>query len=159
MRIVAVGGQARDEADNQDRDRARLVALRQVAGWDADRVDEWLADVAAGRRVVWIAERDGADVGMVALVLVADDPEVADGARSACVTSLVVLSSERRRGLGRVLTEHVETEARRRGFVTLTLYTGVDNPGALGLYRGLGYTSWKEADRDWGRAVFLRKLL
>ena len=139
--------------------RERLVALRHVAGWDADLVDAWLAEVAAGRRVLWIAERDGVDVGMVALVLVNDDAEIADGTRCACVTSLVVVASERRRGLGRILTEHVENEARRRGFVTLTLYTGVDNWGALDLYRGLGYVSWKETVRDWGTAIHLRKTL
>ncbi len=142
-----------------ERDRQRLVALRQVAGWDADLVDAWLAEAAAGRRVLWIAVRDGVDVGMVALVLVHDEPDIADGRSRACVTSLVVAPSERRRGLGRVLTEHVENEARGRGFGTLTLYTGVDNGGALALYRGLGYTSWKETVRDWGTAVHLSKQL
>lgn len=140
-------------------DRERLLALRHVAGWDADRVDAWLDDVAAGTRVLWIAERDGSDVGMVALMLRADDPEVADGARVACVTSLVILPAARRLGLGRVLTAHVEAEARRRGLHMLTLYTGVDNGAAIDLYRGLGYTAWKETEQDWGRAVHLRKAL
>ena len=146
-----------DRAASADRDR--LLALRQVAGWDADRVDAWLDDVAAGTRLLWIAERDGSDVGMVALMLGADDPEVADGVRVACVTSLVILPAARGRGLGRVLTEHVEAEARRRGLHTLTLYTRVDNGAAINLYRGLGYTAWKETDQDWGRAVHLRKAL
>lgn len=140
-------------------DRERLVALRRVAGWDAELVDAWLAEVAAGRRVLWIATRDGVDVGMMALVLVHADREVADGATRACVTSLVVAASERRRGLGRALTEHVEIAARARGIGTLTLYTGVDNWGALELYRGLGYEAWKESDQDWGRAVHLQKRL
>jgi ribosomal protein S18 acetylase RimI-like enzyme len=140
-------------------DRERLIALRHVAGWDADLVDGWLADVAAGRRVLWIAARDGADVGMVALVLVHADREVADGETRGCVTSLVVAASERRRGLGRALTEHVENAARARGFGTLTLYTGIDNSGALDLYRGLGYVAWRESDHDWGRALHLQKKL
>lgn len=140
-------------------DRERLVALREVAGWDADRVDGWLEECAAGRRLLWLAERDGADVAMVALLLAHEDPEVADGRSCVCMTSLVVLPSERGRGVGRRLTALAEHEARRRGVGVMTLYTRVENEAAIALYRSLGYVEWKRGTFDWGPAVYLRKLL
>ncbi len=46
----------------------------------------------------------------------------------------------RRQGLGAQLVDALEREAKRLGFMRLTLVTGLDMPAALALYERLGYT-------------------
>ena len=133
--------------------------MREEAGWDVEKVPGWIAGSLAGERPTWVAELDGEAVGMVSLELVDADPEVADGKEVAAVTSLSVLASAGRRGIGRALTVFAEEQARARGVHVLTLNTRPTNAAAIGLYEGLGYRCWKEQERPWGRAVFLRKRL
>jgi ribosomal protein S18 acetylase RimI-like enzyme len=106
-----------------------------------------------------VAELDGETVGMVSLEWIDPDPEVADGKDIAAVTSLSVLPSAGRRGIGRGLTVFAEEQARARGVRVLTLNTRPTNAAAIALYEGLGYVRWKEEERSWGLAVFLRKSL
>ena len=140
-------------------DATALRRMRTEAGWDVEKVPEWIAASASGERPTWVAELRGEPVGMVSLELVDDDPEVADGNDVAAVTSLSVLSSAGRRGIGRALTVFAEEQARGRGVRVLTLNTRPSNAAALALYEGLGYRRWKEEERSWGLAVFLRKSL
>ena len=70
-----------------------------------------------------------------------------------------MLASAGRRGLGRALTVFAEEQARARGVRVLTLNTRPTNAAALALYEGLGYRRWKEQERPWGLAVYLRKRL
>ena len=140
-------------------DAPALRRMREEAGWDLDKVPSWIDASLSGERPTWVAEVDGATVGMVSLELSDPDPEVADGKGVAAVTSLSVLASAGRRGLGRALTVFAEEEARARGVRVLTLNTRPTNAAALALYEGLGYRRWKEQERPWGRAVFLRKRL
>ncbi len=133
--------------------------MREEAGWDLEKVPAWIAASLAGERPTWVAELDGHAVGMVSLELVDPDPEVADGKDVAAVTSLSVLASAARRGIGRALTVFAEEQARARGVGVLTLNTRPMNDAAIALYEGLGYRRWKEQERPWGRAVYLRKAL
>ena len=133
--------------------------MRQEAGWDVEKVPGWISASLSGERPSWVAVLDAEAVGMVSLELVDADPEVADGRTVAAVTSLAVLASAARRGIGRGLTLFAEEQARTRGVQLLTLNTRPTNGAALALYEGLGYRRWKEEDRSWGRAVFLRKRL
>ncbi len=133
--------------------------MREEAGWDLEKVPAWIAASMSGERPTWVAELDGQAVGMVSLELTDPDPEVADGKDIAAVTSLSVLASAGRQGIGRGLTVFAEEQARAGGARVLTLNTRPTNAAALGLYEGLGYRPWKEEDRSWGRAVFLRKTL
>ena len=75
------------------------------------------------------------------------------------MTSLSVLESASRRGIGRALTVFAEEQARVRGVRVLTLNTRPTNTAAIALYEGLGYRRWKQVERPWGLAVFLRKTL
>jgi ribosomal protein S18 acetylase RimI-like enzyme len=140
-------------------DAAALRRMREEAGWDLEKVPAWIGASLAGERPTWVAEIDGQTVGMVSLELVDPDPEVADGREVAAVTSLSVLASAGRRGLGRALTVFAEDQARARGVRVLTLNTRPTNAAAIALYEGLGYRRWKEEQRPWGLAVFLRKTL
>jgi ribosomal protein S18 acetylase RimI-like enzyme len=140
-------------------DAPALRRMREEAGWDVEKVPAWIAASLDGTRPSWVAELDGEAVGMVSLELVDDDPEVANGRDVAAVTSLAVLASAARRGIGRALTVFAEEEARARGVHVLTLNTRPTNAAAIALYEGLGYRRWKQQARPWGLAVFLRKSL
>ena len=140
-------------------DAPRLRALRDEAGWGADEVPAWYEAVEKGERAMWVAELDGTVVAMVALDFVDEAPDVADGGDTAALASLIVTASSSRRGLGRLLTQFAEDEARRRGVRMLTLNTRPTNAAALALYEGLGYRVFKSGPRSWGEAVYLRKPL
>jgi ribosomal protein S18 acetylase RimI-like enzyme len=140
-------------------DAPALRRMREEAGWDAEKVPEWIAASLTGERPTWVAELGGEAVGMVSLELVDPDPEVADGRGTAAVTSLSVLASAARRGIARALTVYVEAQARGRGVRVLTLNTRPTNTAAITLYEALGYRRWKQEQRPWGLAVYLRKTL
>ncbi len=140
-------------------DAPALRQMREEAGWDLEKVPAWIAASLAGERPTWVAEVDGATVGMVALDFEDADPELANGKDVAVVTSVSVLASAARRGIGRALTVFAEEQARAHGVRVLTLNTRPTNAAALALYEGLGYRRWKEQERPWGLAVFLRKTL
>ena len=140
-------------------DAPALRRMREEAGWDLEKVPAWIAASLSGERPTWVAELDGETVGMVSIEFVDPDPEVADGGDVATVASLSVLASAGRRGIGRALTLFAEEQARARGVRVLTLNTRPSNAAALALYEGLGYRRWKQQERSWGLAVFLRKRL
>jgi ribosomal protein S18 acetylase RimI-like enzyme len=140
-------------------DASQLRALRLEAGWEAEAVPSWYGAMARGERGMWVAELEGQVVAMVALDFVDTDPDVADGGRTAAVTSLAVTAAAARRGLGRSLTLFAEEQARARGVRVLTLNTRPSNAAALALYESLGYQAFKQEARPWGQAVFLRKTL
>ena len=140
-------------------DAPALRRMREEAGWDVEKVPAWITASISGERPTWVAEIAGETVGMVSLEFVDPDPEVADGEEVAAVTSLSVLASAARRGIGRALTVLAEEQARARGVRVLTLNTRPTNAAAIALYEGLGYRRWKEQERPWGLAVFLRKSL
>jgi ribosomal protein S18 acetylase RimI-like enzyme len=140
-------------------DAPALRRMREEAGWDQEKVPAWIAASITGQRPTWVAELTGEVVGMVSLELIDTDPEVADGNGVAAVTSLSVLAGAGRRGIGRGLTVFAEEQARARGVRVLTLNTRPTNAAAVALYEGLGYRRWKQEERPWGLAVFLRKSL
>ncbi|HZX43323.1 MAG TPA: hypothetical protein VFE93_15895, partial [Myxococcaceae bacterium] len=80
-------------------DAPALRRMREEAGWDVEKVPEWIAASLTGERPTWVAERAGETVGMVSLELTDPDPEVADGREIAAVSSLSVLVSAGRRGI------------------------------------------------------------
>lgn len=93
------------------------------------------AALAGGNRRLWIARAGDGIVGTVQLDL---EPR-ANGRHRAEVTKLMVLTSSRRRGIGRALMQAAEEEARRLGRTTLFLDTRLGDPSER-LYRSLGWT-------------------
>jgi ribosomal protein S18 acetylase RimI-like enzyme len=94
------------------------------------------AAMSAGRRLLWITrDTDGTVTGTVQLDLEARP----NGSHRAEVMKLMVLTSARRRGLGRALMRAAEDGARRLGRTTLLLDTRRGDSSER-LYRSLGWT-------------------
>jgi len=93
------------------------------------------AALKGGGRRLWIARAaDGGIAGTVQLDLAGQ----ANGRHRAEVTKLMVVSSARRRGIGRLLMEAAEAEARKLGRTTLVLDTRQGDPSEA-LYRRTGW--------------------
>ena len=140
------------------------MECRPASSEDADRVAELLEQLgyptspeAARRRLellvashndeVWVAERDGTVVGLVAIHVSASlerDGEVAK------VSAIVVDEAVRRDGIGQQLMALAEREARRRGCVLLFLTTAERRQDAHAFYRGLGF---EETGRRFAKAL------
>ena len=119
-----------------------LARLR--AAWTADVADDafeaefaqWWAD-EAGRRTIWLAEVDGAPVGMLTVAEFRRMPR--PGRPAGCwgyVGNVFVLEEHRNRGLGRELLEAVLSAARARGYVRLVL---APSERSVPLYRRAGF--------------------
>ena len=107
-----------------------LGAEEAKAYWDSVA-----AALTGGGRRLWIARAaDGGIAGTVQLDLAGQ----ANGRHRAEVTKLMVVSSARRRGIGRLLMEAAEAEARKLGRTTLVLDTRQGDPSEA-LYRGMGW--------------------
>jgi ribosomal protein S18 acetylase RimI-like enzyme len=94
-----------------------------------------IAEVDAGRRFLLAALDDGEVAGTVQIVYATppNQPHRGD------VTKLLVRRSARRRGVGRLLMEHAEREARAEGRTLLVLDTVTGDP-AERLYERMGWT-------------------
>jgi GNAT superfamily N-acetyltransferase len=55
------------------------------------------------------------------------------------IKRMFVKASARRRGIARKILRHLEEEIRRRGYQSIVLETGRDQPEALALYEAEGY--------------------
>jgi ribosomal protein S18 acetylase RimI-like enzyme len=93
-----------------------------------------------------VAERDGAVVGVVAL-LAPDEPSRAvalDG--EAELARLVVSSTARRRGVGRALADRCAELARSEGWPAISLWSRPYQRAGHRLYESLGYKRQPERD-------------
>ena len=107
-----------------------LSAEEASAYWDSVA-----AALEAGGRRLWIARAtDGRILGTVQLDLASQ----ANGRHRAEASKLMVVSSARRQGIGSLLMEAAEAEARGLGRTTLVLDTRQGDPSEA-LYRGMGW--------------------
>jgi len=88
------------------------------------------------RRVVLVAEQEGAVVGMVTVQLVIS---TAEGGPSALVEDMIVDPAHRWRGLGRRLMDAAGAWARERRATRLQLLADRENEPALRFYVHLGW--------------------
>jgi GNAT superfamily N-acetyltransferase len=129
------------------------MEFRPASVEDADRVAALLEQLGypaspetAARRLqvltdsrhddVWLAERDGTVVGLVAIHVshsLDRDGEVAK------VSAIVVDESARRQGVGEQLMAFAEREARQRGCVLMFLTTAERRQDAHAFYESLGF--------------------
>jgi ribosomal protein S18 acetylase RimI-like enzyme len=93
-----------------------------------------LPSLRDGSKLLFAAKNGGVLIGTAQLQL---EPRP-NGLHRAEVSKLMVLSSARRRGIGRTLMQAVEAEAFRLGRTTLILDTREGDPSET-LYRALGW--------------------
>ena len=119
-----------------------LVLYPELApGFDAaggfGPVDARLGEDVVATVVAW---RDGEPVGCASLQRVTEGARLVHG-DALEVKKVFVREQARRGGVARALMAAVEREARRRGAPALLLETGFRQPGAIALYRSLGFRS------------------
>lgn len=103
-----------------------------------------------GQRQVVVAERDGAIVGVLVLT-VSDDGFLLD--------NIAVHPSCQGVGIGKVLLELAEVEARRQGYGSVCLYTHEKMVENQALYARIGYVEFaRRAEKGYAR-VYMRKAL
>ncbi|NDO89493.1 GNAT family N-acetyltransferase [Cellulosimicrobium composti] len=107
-----------------------FAGLESAGGFDA-------LDAYTGEHVVatLVAYRDGDPLGCASL----QRPAPGAPADALEVKKVFVRERARRTGTGRALVTGLEGVARERGAATLLLETGIRQPGAIALYRSLGY--------------------
>lgn len=133
-------------------DLPAVVALRRAVGWSSGGLEGSFAAAAAGRQAILAAELGESLVGAVTVAFHAGLP-----AGRAHVSDLLVAPLWRRRGIGTLLLEAAEQEARRRGLFDCTLDVDAHNDAALALYLRSGYTHYRPAQFPWGPGHTLRK--
>jgi len=138
-------------------DEQVIQHLRASVGWST--IETGLSSMAAGRSIVYVLEVDDEPAASGALVLRSEDPELADGETSALVSNLIVNSNHQSHGLGTRMLEHLEREARKRGFSRISIGVDLPNVRARSLYERHGYTRLKERKESWGPVIYLVKAL
>lgn len=129
-------------------DAERLASLLTDEGYPAGGSDlaERIERYRALDSLVLVAEAGGEVVGFIT-VLVLPRFEVDD--LFARITSLVVDAGVRERGIGRLLMQAAEDQAKASGAAWLEVTAGHHRPDARRLFESLGY--------DAGVAAYLRK--
>ena len=114
-----------------------------VAGKKQQLLKE-LSESGDNRRL-FLGRVDGEAVAMIQIVLknADNDPDLADGKTVAHLHNLQVRADLQRQGIGTQMMALAEEEARKMGKATITLGVDDTNPGAIRLYRKLGYVNFK----------------
>jgi ribosomal protein S18 acetylase RimI-like enzyme len=107
------------------------------------------ADVVR-RHSVTVAERGGEIVGLTVLGV--------DG-EGFFIHNVAVDPAQQGSGVGRVLLEHAEAEARRAGFDSIHLYTHEKMTENQELYARIGYVEYDRRSHGEARLVYMRKPL
>lgn len=113
---------------------------------------DFLERFDAQREACWIAERDGVNVGCVALVQARDETTQAIVEGTAQLRLLLVEPAARGLGLGQRLVAECERFARERGYRRIVLWTNANLAAARGIYRQAGYRlTGSEAHHSFGK--------
>jgi len=133
------------------RDAGRLISdgvLRNVATttpWRA-RVDNWLAEQQAGRRLILVAENASHLLGTAQIVFTfppgLDDPETANG-KDVAMMEMLQLRRDAPKGLAERLIADVENVARKRSVQTLTFCVPMNNDRAVAQARSWGFQEFR----------------
>lgn len=129
-------------------DAERIAALFTEEGYPAgaSAVEARLASFEGLASYVIVADHDGEILGFIALHVV---PRFEHDDSFVRVVALVVDSTVRERGIGRVLMAEAERIGRERAAAFVEITAGHHRPAARHLYESLGY--------DANLAAYLRK--
>ena len=113
--------------------RAIVLAAYQhyvpmIGAMPGPMLDDYAMRIAADQ--VWIAEAGGSIAGVVVLQ---------DGPDHFLLDNIAVLPDRQGNGIGRTLLDFAETEAARRGWTTITLYTNALMTENIAIYARRGY--------------------
>ena len=110
------------------------------------------SDYAAllARGAIHVAERDGVVLGLVVLLAEPD---------AMLLDNVAVAPEAQGSGLGRMLLDFAEGEARRRGRECIRLYTHATMTENIALYQARGYAETHRATEDGLLRVFMAKRL
>jgi GNAT superfamily N-acetyltransferase len=84
-----------------------------------------------------LALEDGEAIGLVLFFV---RPTLTTGMNRATITEMVVTEEARGKGVGRELIEEAKRQALKMGCSILAVSTELDNAGATGFYRKMGFT-------------------
>ncbi len=111
--------------------------------WNMERhtelAERFLSELRSGSRLTWVYEWDGAFLGEISLVPEKNDPDYTIPGRRIYVSRLIVKPEERRKGIGRALTEFAVNKAAEMGYSELSIGVDIDNYPALRLYWQAGF--------------------
>jgi ribosomal protein S18 acetylase RimI-like enzyme len=96
--------------------------------------------VEQGEAIMWVAELPGVGIiGQLFVQVKSQDPSLADGVKRAYIYGFRVQALYRRAGIGSQLLKTAEEDLIQRGFQSIALNVGQDNPQARRLYERFGY--------------------
>lgn len=122
---------------------ALLAALRRAAGVAPDwRTEDFAALLIQPSVHALVAATDDLPLGYVLFAATADEAEIYD---------IAVARDHRRCGIGAALLDAAIAAVRRGGATRLHLEVAVDNPAALALYTGRGFTETGRRRGYYGR--------
>ncbi len=139
------------------KDKRLIERLRIAVGWSA--AETGLSSMEQGRSIIYIAHMDGEPAASGALVLKAEDADLADSRTRALISNLIVDPRFQGHGLGTTLLLFLERQACRRGFHTTTIGVDASNVRARRLYERHGYLPLKDKLEAWGPVNYLGKEL
>ena len=122
--------------------------VARLGGPPRPLIDDYAAVVR--RHETTVAERGGEVVGMIVL---------GQDAEGFFVDNVAVDPSHHGTGVGRLLLEHAEAEARRAGFDSIYLYTHEKMTENQALYSRIGYVEYERRRHGDATVVYLRKRL
>lgn len=111
-------------------------------------LDDYAARVAAGQ--VWVCVEDAAVAGILVLEAAPDH---------VLLDNIAVAPAWQGRGVGRLLLDFADAEARRAGVGELRLYTHVLMHENIALYARLGWVEYARGEQAGFQRVFMRKRL
>lgn len=127
---------------------AYAVYVPRLGREPAPMLDDYAARIDAGQ--AWILEQDGAALG--ALIL-EDEPD------GLLLYNIAVAPPAQGQGIGKRLIAFTETEARRRGYALLRLYTNEKMVENVAMYPRLGFVETRRGDEAGHRRVYFEKRL
>jgi hypothetical protein len=147
------------------RDVQRLVNDGVIGGtlppgetW-ATRIGKWLDEMQAGRRLVMVAEYEGALVGLGQLVFSFatgyEDLEAANGTDIAMVETIRARPAPP--NLANAIINELERYARKRRVRTLTFLVPMDNNKVLAQVKGWGFEEFRIMPKGAQLLAFFRK--
>jgi len=109
--------------------------------WNMSRpqAQEWFDELVSGNRIIFIYTENGEYLGEAALVFDENDPDYTIPNLRIYFSRFIVKSSERGRGIGSILIDHLIGLAREMGYREISVGVDKVNTGALRLYRKKGF--------------------